>query len=85
MSEWKKYQSHRIVQAAPIWNIEESAGRLNVFVKPYDDHTMELFEPTEPGMKGRCEAGDYAIRYPDGYRSVCPKAQFEEGYAEVPK
>jgi hypothetical protein len=83
MSLWKQYRSHRIVHAAPIWNIEDTGGRLTVFVKA-EDHTIEIFEPTEPGMKGRCQPGDYAIRYDDGYRSVCPKAQFEAGYSEVP-
>jgi hypothetical protein len=84
MPEWSKYQSHKTVQAAPIHEIVDSGGKLSILVKPYGDNTVEGFEPTEPGMLTRCAAGDYAMIYRDGYRSVCPKKEFEDGYTRLP-
>ena len=40
----------------------------------------EPFVPTEPGMAKRAEVGGYAILYPDGFKSISPQKQFEEGY-----
>jgi hypothetical protein len=31
-------------------------------------------------MMDRVTVGDYAMLYPDGFRSVSPKKAFEEGY-----
>jgi hypothetical protein len=84
MTDWPKYESHKIVQAAPIHEIVDAGGKLCILVKPYDDHTVEAFHPTEPGMVARCAAGDYAMVYRDGYRSVCPKKEFEDGYTRLP-
>lgn len=72
MAKWPTFKSHRIVQAKPI-------------IAATDDHIVvdgcEHFETTEPAMMARAAVGDYAMIYPDGYRSVCPKAQFEAGYS----
>jgi hypothetical protein len=83
MTEWTKYVSHKIVSAAPIFQIEDVGGRLLILVKPCADHTVERFEPTEPAMAKRAEVGGYAVIYADGYKSISPKAAFEEGYQRV--
>jgi hypothetical protein len=77
MSEWPKYESHKIVQAAPIIGILEGNGDILVQV---GDHGVESFQPTEPAMAKRAEIGGYAVIYEDGYKSVSPKRAFEEGY-----
>lgn len=83
MSEWSKFVSHKTVSAAPIVEIVDSGGTLALLVKPYadDPDLVERFTPTEPGMLNRCQVGDYAMIYRDGYRSVCPKKEFEDGYS----
>lgn len=80
MRDWPEFVSHKVVKAAPIVQISQRAGELDIWVKPFDDHTMERFVPTEPAMIARAEVGGYAIIYPDGFKSVSPKAAFEAGY-----
>lgn len=77
---WTRYTSHKVVQAAPISEIAEINGKLHVLVKPYDDHTVVRFEPTEPAMLAHAEVGGYAVIYADGFKSISPKQVFEEGY-----
>ena len=36
------------------------------------------------GMAERAQIGDYAILYPDGFKSVSPRKAFEEGYTRKP-
>jgi len=95
MPEWSKFISHwrdslgnrvagKTVHAAPIFDIVDADGKLTILVKPYGDHTVVAFHPTEPGMVNRCSPGDYAMIYRDGYCSVCPKKEFEDGYSALP-
>jgi hypothetical protein len=83
MTDWPKYESHKIVQAAPIMEIVDAGGNLTILCKPFDDHTVEAFYPTEPAMIARAEVGGYAVVYSDGFKSVSPKKAFEEGYTRV--
>lgn len=80
---WPTFRSHKQVQAAVIHSIQDVGGTLIILVKPYGDHRVETFQPTEPGMVNRCAPGDYAMRYRDGYQSVCPKKEFEDGYTRA--
>ena len=77
MPYWPKYQSHKIVEAMPITGISPGGA---VVVGP----RHEAFYPTEAGMASRAEVGDYAIVYPDGFKSISPKAAFEDGYTRLP-
>lgn len=77
MSDWPKYESHKIVQALPITGITP-AGVVLVGAG------HEPFHPTEPAMAARAEVGGYAVLYADGYKSVSPKNAFEDGYKRVP-
>lgn len=84
MSDWPKYESHKIVQAAVIKARHDDGpdGARYFWVDP-GTGDLEKFEPTELGMMGRAGPGDYAMLYSDGFRSVCPKAAFEDGYVKV--
>jgi hypothetical protein len=83
MNDWPKYESHKVVRAAKIFDIVDSGGVLTVLVKPYGDHEVEAFHPTEPAMVSRAEIGGYAVIYEDGYKSISPAKAFEEGYRPV--
>jgi hypothetical protein len=82
MADWPKYQSHKIIQAAVIiaFDTAPGIGRISAMVDPGDGQT-ETFVPTQRVMMQGADVGDYAIHYPDGYRSISPKAVFEEGYS----
>lgn len=84
MSEWPSYQSHKIIQAAVIKAVHTDFDEASKFfwVDP-GTGDLEKFRTTEPGMMNRAGIGDYALKYPDGFTSVCPKAQFEGGYRVV--
>ena len=73
---WKQYRSHKIVKAAPIIEINNDGVPLVAF--------DEVFIPNVPDMALKAKAGDYAIEYEDGYKSISPKAAFESGYTEIP-
>jgi hypothetical protein len=74
MSNWQKYESHKVVIAGVITEITSDE---RLFVGD------ELFEPTEPSMAKRASVGWYAVIYKDGFKSVSPWATFEEGYILV--
>lgn len=86
MNDWPKYVSHKVVSAAVIMQIDEPTDETTarvLFVDPLGDGKTEPFVTTEPGMMARCQVGDYAMVYRDGYRSVCPKKEFEDGYGRL--
>ena len=80
-ADWPKYESHKIVRAAPIFDIVDAGGQLHILVKPYGDDRVERFVPTESAMIAHAEIGGYGVIYDGDYRSVSPKAAFEAGYA----
>lgn len=77
MSDWPKYKSRKIVEAMPIASI--NADKTNLILASGED-----FQTTVPGMMQQAEVGGYAIRYPDGFKSVSPMAPFVEGYIAIP-
>jgi hypothetical protein len=91
MTGWPKYASHKVVSATPIIRIDKVTAGADVsvlpqlFVDPSNGREPPVrFEPTEPNMATRCQVLDYAMIYRDGYRSVCPKKEFEDGYSAEP-
>ena len=86
MSDWPKYESHKIVQAARIARFETypggGTGRECAIVHGPDGD--ERFNPTVPDMLNRAEVGDWAMLYPDGFRSISPAKAFEDGYTPCP-
>lgn len=75
---WKQYRSHKIVKAAPILKIDDKlTGKFLIL------DNNEQFIPNIAEMANRASIGDYAIEYEDGYKSISPKAAFENGYTEI--
>ena len=72
----KAYRSHKTVLAVPI----EYVGPLTL--RTEDGEGVAI---SELGTKATPQVGDYFIIYEDGYKSFCPKAQFEAGYTAVKK
>lgn len=89
MSEWPRYESHKVVRAAKIVGVEikHVGGEIVLWVRPdgqeFDNARIEQFEPNMAEMKERARVGDWAMLYPDGYKSVSPAKAFEEGYTVV--
>jgi hypothetical protein len=84
---WPSYVSHKIVQAAPIVHISappETDGPLVIWVEPKAGGPRVAFAPTEPAMAARAQGGDFAILYPDGFKSVSPRLVFTQGYNPMP-
>jgi hypothetical protein len=85
MSDWPRYQSHKIVQAAQIVGFirthtgHASGVRSCALVDPGDGVAV-TFMPNEQGMLDRAAIGDYAILYEDEYASISPRLAFEGGY-----
>lgn len=91
MTDWPKYVSHKVVSATPIVRIDRVASGAGIDVPPVlwvdpsnGREAPVRFEPTEPKMAHRCQVLDYAMTYRDGYRSVCPRKEFEDGYSPEP-
>lgn len=85
MSDWPYYESHKVVQAARIVAIElRPTGRLILVRADGCDDELQEFRPSVPGMADKAEVGGYAVLYPDGFRSISPARQFEEGYTRRP-
>jgi hypothetical protein len=78
MNDWPEYVSHKVVRAAKIVGITDTGV---IMVDPFDGNNAVPFEPTEPGMSKRANVGDWAMLYPDGFKSISPAKAFEEGYS----
>jgi|VirMetMinimDraft_7_1064189.scaffolds.fasta_scaffold00089_16 hypothetical protein len=79
----KKYQSHKIVEAAPIIGYTALGNYVNVEADN-DDGYERIAVPGDFFARGNPDLGDYLVRYqPDGYLSWSPKAVFEAGYTEL--
>jgi hypothetical protein len=76
----KKYQSHKIVEAAVI--VMHTDGLVVVRDPDGTEHSVTV--PNDFAARGEPSNGDYLVRYqPDGYLSWSPKPVFEAGYAEL--
>ena len=85
MSEWPKYESHKVVRAAKIVNQERDASGNVIAVEiVLPDGTKEWFKATVPDMTARATMGDWAMVYPDGFKSISPAKAFEDGYTPCP-
>lgn len=81
MSEWPKYDSHKVVQAAKIVNFEtrESGSRVCAIVDP-GNGALEVFIPSVAEMLDETEVGGWALFFPDGFRSTAHAKAFENGF-----
>jgi hypothetical protein len=87
MSNWPKYESHKIVRAAKIVGVERNHGGGKIvqaiWVQPVGAAPIEKFEPTVTEMAEQAEVGGWAILYPNGFKSISPAKAFEDGYTLV--
>ena len=88
MSDWPKYESHKIVRAARIIGFDMSstgeARRACATVDPGTGYYPEAFNPTHDVMLEEAKIGDWAIIYSDGFKSISPAKAFEDGYTPCP-
>ncbi len=84
MTDWLEYVSHKVVRAARIVNVGRSPGGAVAIMVDPGTGTAELFEPTMIQMADTAHVGDWAMLYPDGYKSVSPAKAFAEGYVRQP-
>ena len=90
----KKYQSHKIVEAAII--VEPNAGGHGtpegsvIIFTVKDDNESDAYNIELPGdivSRGSPSKGDYLIKYNGGtekeYMAWCPKDIFESGNTEI--
>jgi hypothetical protein len=77
LSKMKTYRCHKIVQAAKILEVDCTARGVQVTLEGGAQLTLssERWNGTS--------AGDYYVKYDDGYASRSPAAAFEAGYAEI--
>lgn len=82
MKDWPEYQSHKVVRAARIVWIQRNALNevVDMRVRPEGATDQESFMPTEQSMANRARLDDWAMLYPDGFKSVSPAKAFSEGY-----
>lgn len=75
-AEMPRYQCHKQVWALQIRGVD--GYRL-----AFDEGYAALH--VEPEMFARYTPvpGDYYVVYPDGYKSISPKAAFEDGYTRL--
>ena len=78
MTDWPEYESHKVVRAAEIVAISYVHGKRVLMVCADKGGAAEPFEPNLGNMPAK--VGDYAMLYPDGYKSISPAKAFEEGY-----
>jgi hypothetical protein len=84
-----QYRSHKVVCAAQIAAVDP-AGRADGPQNTWLLHVIDADGNKQPidvaaavFLRYHPEPGDYLMVYPDGYRSVSPKAAFEEGYTRI--
>lgn len=74
-----------MVRAAKIVSINRDAlgEPKSVNVIP-DERSVDVFAPTHAIVLKDADIGDWAILYPDGFKSISPAKAFEEGYTRKP-
>ncbi len=79
MTDWPEYDSHKIVRAAVIVSIvPHPGGTRAIMVQAREGEPSEPFAPNLANMPANL--GDYAVVYPDGYKSISPRKAFLTGY-----
>lgn len=78
----KRYQSHKVVEAARIVAAEKQEDGRWHFV--HEDGTQDTCTIDEaPRFRITEQDMGYVVRYPDGYVSWSPSLPFEQGYSDL--
>lgn len=80
--ELPKYQSHKIVHALKIKDIQLRPEG-GVIVVPEDEGYGPFGLSAEYAFKHEPKVGGYYVQYPDGYESWSPADAFESGYTAI--
>ena len=84
-----KYQSHKVVGAARIIDIQPKKKGGALLILDYFDSKDPNGAPTRVKVSSKFvkkhepRIGGYFVEYPDGYCSWSPKEAFESGYSRV--
>lgn len=81
MFDMPVYRSHKLVQAAPIISATAIDHQASVVVR-LGNIEVEYIVPGSVFARGWPVAGDYLVKYRDGYLSWSPKKEFEDGYTK---
>lgn len=74
----KRYQSHKVVEAAPIVGVNVA---VSLVIVEGENGREEIYVPEHFFARSIPEIDDYLVKYlPDGYLSWSPKEIFEDGY-----
>jgi len=80
----RKYRSHKIVEAAPVRQLDPSnMPPMWIDVGGGGGEVERIQVPLSFSARGVSMPGDYLVRYEDGYLSWSPKKAFEEGYDPI--
>lgn len=78
----KRYQCHKVVEAAKVVGFEMQASSFTAQLV-LDDDTIVDAPHNVFRANTRSPVGGYYVRYEDGYTSWSPAAAFEGGYKEI--
>ena len=82
-----EYQCHKIVNAAVIKEVtgayQKGADLALVIGLPGTDIEMPYLAVADMVARYEPKAGDYVVLYENGYVSISPKQQFDEGYTQI--
>ncbi len=89
MAEMPRYESHKIVHALKIAEIQEGpalpASNGHKIIVPSDEGYASFTIDAAYIAKHNPQAGGYYIVYADGYKSWSPAEAFESGYTRLEK
>jgi hypothetical protein len=89
VSEYPRYQSHKIVRAVKLAAAEwHEDGGITVQPKAGPElYASVKFEAADAGRFAKLSEEDlgYLVQYEDGYQSWSPSKAFEEGYFPIDK
>ena len=83
MEQLPQYKCHKVVRAAKITGVMDHVEPPRLLLE-VDGRTIQHPVPDAFLDRHKPQAGSYLVQYePDGYASVSPGPQFEEGYTRV--
>ena len=79
-----KWQSHKIVHAGKVFQLQEQdAGEGVLMIEDVNGEPCLVEVPNNFFARGTPSPGDYVVIYEDGYKSWSPAKAFEEGYTRI--
>lgn len=80
----RKFRCHKVVEAAEIVNYKTGTGpHVIVTVKDPGGAMEDIEAKADIFARGFPTAGDFLVRYDDGYLSCSPRKAFLDGYSPI--